>query len=106
MTDIKKALQEAYRVLKPGGIFYCLEFSNPEVNFIDIIYKNYKKNFVPWIGKKVANNKNAYKYLDESIDMFLDQEEFIENLRKIGFEESNYFNMFNGIVSIHTGFKV
>jgi len=106
VTDIKKALKEAYRILKPCGIFYCLEFSNPESFVVEKIYKNYKKNIIPWIGEKISNNRNAYKYLEESIDQFPDQETLLSNIKKIGFNKSKYFNMFNGIVSIHSGFKV
>jgi len=105
VTNIKKALLEAYRVLKPCGIFFCLEFSSPKSNFINSIYNNYKRNIIPWIGEKVAKNKKAYKYLEESIDMFPNQEELLIDIEKIGFIEARYFNMFNGIVSIHIGFK-
>ena len=77
VTNIKKALLEAYRVLKPCGIFYCLEFSSPKSNLINSIYNNYKKNIIPWIGEKIAKNKKAYKYLEESIDMFPNQEELL-----------------------------
>jgi len=106
VTNIKKALKEAYRIIKPGGIFYCLEFSLPESNLTNLIYKSYKKNIIPWIGKKIAKNEQAYKYLEESIDSFPDQEELLNNIKKIGFTKSKYLNMFNGIVSIHSGFKV
>ena len=106
VTNIKKALKESYRILKPGGRFYCLEFSSPESNLVNSIYKAYKKNIIPWIGKKVAKNKNAYEYLEQSIDQFLSQDELLINLKKIGFQEAKYFNMFNGIVAIHSGFKL
>ena len=106
VTDIKKALFESYRVIKPGGIFYCLEFSNPESLIINNIYKRFKRNFIPWIGKKITNNKEAYKYLEESIDQFPNQEKLVKYIKKIGFDEVRYLNMFNGIVSIHTGFKI
>lgn len=106
VTNIRKALEEAFRILKPGGIFYCLEFSTPESNIITSIYNSYKKNIIPWIGEKIAKNKQAYKYLEESIDQFPDQEELLINIKKIGFEKVKYLNMFNGIVSIHSGFKI
>jgi demethylmenaquinone methyltransferase/2-methoxy-6-polyprenyl-1,4-benzoquinol methylase len=106
VTNIKKALQEAVRILKPGGIFYCLEFSKPESYMIDLIYRKYKKIVIPWIGEKIAKNKGAYEYLEESIDLFPRQEKLLVNLKKVGFEEVQYFNMFNGIVCIHKGFKV
>ena len=106
VTNTKKALKEAYRILKPGGLFYCLEFSTPESDLINSIYNNYKKNIIPWIGKKIAKNKQAYKYLEESIDQFPNQEELLINIKKIGFKKVKYLNMFNGIVSIHSGFKI
>ena len=106
ITNIDKALQEAYRVLKPGGIFYCLEFNNPESNFVKNIYSSYKKNIIPWLGQKIAGNKNAYKYLEESIDQFPSQQNLLINIKEKEFCEVKYFNMFNGIVSIHSGFKI
>ena len=106
VTNINKGLKEAFRILKPGGIFYCLEFSKPENQIIDLIYKNYKKNIIPWIGDKVTNNKNAYKYLEESIDLFPNQESLLKNISNVGFEEGKYINFFNGIVAIHVAYKV
>ena len=103
VTDIKKALNEALRILKPGGTFYCLEFSSPKSSLINSIYKSYKKNIIPWIGKKIAENEEAYQYLQESIDQFPSQEEL---LTQIGFYRTKYLNMFNGIVSVHIGYKI
>ena len=106
LTDINKALLESYRVLKPGGAFYCLEFSTPKTNIIKKIYNEYKKNIIPWIGEIIAQNREAYIYLAESISLFPNQKELISNLKKVGFFETNYINLFNGIVSIHSGYKV
>ena len=106
VTNMNKALLEAFRILKPGGIFYCLEFSKPKTDIINKIYNSYKKNIIPWIGEKVTKNRNAYKYLEESITFFPDQTELLNQLKKIGFFEIKYINMFNGIVTIHSGFKV
>ena len=106
VTDINKALMESYRVLKPGGIFYCLEFSEPKNYIINKMYNNYKKNIIPWIGEKIAQNRDAYKYLEESISLFPNQKKLLNILKKVGFFEVKYTNMFNGIVSIHSGFKV
>jgi len=106
VTNIKNALKESLRVLKPGGIFYCLEFSCPESSLINLTYKKYKKNIIPWIGNLVTNNKDAYKYLEESIDQFPNQNQLLNYIKEAGFHEVNYINMFNGIVSIHKGFKV
>ena len=106
ITFIDIALSEAIRVLKPGGIFYCLEFSKPVSPFINRIYNLYKSKIIPLIGKTVAKNKNAYKYLDESIDQFPNQEILLSKLNHIGFENISVINFFNGIVSIHKGFKI
>ena len=106
VTNINKALEESFRILKPGGTFYCLEFSRPETKIIHKIYNNYKKNIIPWIGEKIAKNRNAYKYLEESISLFPNQNELLSKLKKIGFIETKYINMFNGIVTIHIGFKI
>jgi len=106
VTDIKKALKEAYRILKPGGAFYCLEFSLPETDIIKSIYGDYKKHVIPFMGERISKNKQAYEYLQESIDLFPDQKSLLSKIKKIGFDEAKYINMFNGIVSIHTGFKL
>ena len=106
VTDIKRAIQEAHRILKPGGVFYCLEFSSPEMFIINSLYLSYKKNLIPWIGKKITNNKQAYKYLEESIDLFPNQEKLLKIIKENGFISTNYLNMFNGIVSVHMGYKL
>jgi len=106
ITDITKALSESYRVLKPGGLFCCLEFSTPVTNVVNKIYSQYKKNVIPWVGEKIAQNKEAYKYLEESISLFPNQNELSEKLKKIGFFQTKYINMFNGIVCVHTGSKI
>ena len=106
VTDINKALIEAKRVLKPGGIFYCLEFSTPKTNIVKKVYNSYKKNIIPWIGEKIVQNREAYQYLEESISLLPKQKELIDNLKRVGFFETKYINMFNGIVSVHIGFKI
>jgi len=106
ITYIEKALRESFRVLKPGGIFYCLEFSAPTSVVINKIYSKYKNKIVPLIGEKVANNKNAYKYLEESISQFPNQETLLNKINNVGFEKTSYINLFDGIVSIHIGFKI
>ena len=106
VTNINNALLEAFRILKPGGVFYCLEFSKPETEIISRVYTGYKKNIIPWIGQKIANNKNAYRYLEESITLFPSQKKLMNQIKKIGFAETKYINIFNGIVTIHIGFKV
>ena len=106
ITEIDKALKEAHRVLKPNGYFYCLEFGTPNTNLINSIYLKYKKNFIPFMGKKIAKDENAYQYLSESIDKFPHKEILVDKIKKVGFEEINYFDLFDGIVNIHKGIKL
>ena len=106
VTHINKALDEAFRILKPGGIFYCLEFSSPTSSLLNKIYSRYKKNIIPLIGDKITKNKNAYKYLQESISQFPQQDIFLNEINSVGFKETNYTNIFDGIVSIHRGYKI
>ena len=106
VTFVEKALKEANRILKPGGIFYCLEFSMPTSSFLNKIYLEYKKKIIPFIGDKVTKNKYAYKYLEESISQFPHQDIFLNEISAVGFEKTDYINLFNGIVSIHRGYKI
>ncbi|PPR46151.1 MAG: Ubiquinone/menaquinone biosynthesis C-methyltransferase UbiE [Alphaproteobacteria bacterium MarineAlpha5_Bin8] len=106
VTHIEKALSEAHRILKPGGSFYCLEFSTPNTTIINSLYNEYKKKIIPFLGDKIANNKDAYKYLDESISLFPNQESLLDMINDAGFTTSNFINIFDGIVSIHKGYKV
>ena len=76
------------------------------MSLIKHLYNQYKKNIIPWIGSKVAKNKKAYKYLEESIDLFPNQKKLISFLNKSGFINSKYLNIFNGIVSIHIAHKI
>ena len=103
--NLDDALSEAYRVLKPGGRFLCLEFSkiqNPNLNFI---YKNYSK-LIPIIGKFVVGEREPYDYLVKSIENFINQEQLIDLMQKNGFERCKYRNLSGGIVSIHSGWKI
>ena len=106
VTHIKKALHESFRILKPGGVFYCLEFSAPTSSLLNKIYSKYKKKIIPLIGDKIAKNKNAYRYLEESISQFPQQDIFLNEINNAGFKETKYTNIFNGIVSIHKGYKI
>ncbi len=106
VTHIDKTLNEAYRILKPGGCFYCLEFSKPKTSLINLLYNKYKNKIIPLMGEKLANNKDAYKYLEESISLFPNQENLLNIINSAGFKNSSYINIFDGIVSIHIGYKV
>ncbi len=106
ITKYQKSIEEAYRTLKPGGKYFCLEFSNPKSSIILNSYKLYKSKILPLLGAIVAKDKNAYKYLSESIDLFPSQDELSNILISSGFEGVKSINLFNGIVAIHTGYKV
>ena len=99
------ALSEAYRVLKPGGRYLCLEFSKIQNKSLETIYKNYSK-LIPLIGKFVVGEKKPYEYLIKSIEEFINQEELLNLLFKNGFEKCNYRDLSGGIVSIHSGWKI
>ena len=106
ITEYLLSIKEAYRVLKPGGKYCCLEFSTPKSSLISSSYKIYKSKILPLLGEVIAKDKNAYEYLSESIDLFPPQEELSKNLRDCGFREVETINLFNGIVAIHTGYKL
>ena len=106
VTEYLLSIKEAYRVLKPGGKYCCLEFSTPKSSLISSSYKIYKSKILPLLGEIIAKDKNAYEYLSESIDLFPSQEELSKNLLDCGFTKVETINLFNGIVSIHTGYKL
>ena len=103
--NLSKALLEAYRVLKPGGRFMCLEFSKIQNSGLDMIYKNYSK-LLPSIGKLIVGQKRPYEYLVKSIENFINQDELIDLMTKSGFQKCSYRNLSGGIVSIHSGWKI
>ena len=106
VTLINNTLSEAFRILKPGGSFHCLEFSTPQTSVIKNLYYYYKKNIIPLIGERVAKNKKAYRYLEESIEQFPHQNILLAKLSELGFVNTSVINLFNGIVSIHKGYKI
>jgi len=103
--NLNQALTEAYRVLKPGGRFLCLEFSKIQNEGLDFIYKNYSK-LIPSIGKLVVGNREPYEYLIKSIENFINQDELIDIMLNSGFQKCGYRNLSGGIVSIHSGWKI
>ena len=103
--NLNKALSEAYRVLKPGGRYLCLEFSKIQNPGLDFVYKNYSK-LIPSIGKMIVGEKKPYKYLIDSIKNFINQDELLDLMKKNGFEKCSYRNLSGGIVSIHSGWKI
>ena len=103
--NLNKTLAEAYRVLKPGGRYLCLEFSKIQNSDLEFIYKNYSK-LIPSIGKFVVGKEKPYKYLIKSIENFINQDELINLMKKNGFKKCTYRNLSGGIVSIHSGWKI
>ena len=103
--DLDRSLSEAYRVLKKGGRFFCLEFSKIQNENLEFIYKKYSK-LIPLIGKYVVGQREPYDYLIESINNFVNQDELLEYMKINKFQNCNYRNFSNGIVSIHSGWKV
>lgn len=106
VTHIGKALAEAYRVLKPGGRFLCLEFSHMELPLVQKIYDAYSFTVIPAIGKVVTGDGQPYRYLVESIRMFPKQDEFADMIRTTGFSKVSYRNFTGGVVAIHSGWRI
>ena len=98
-------LREAYRVLKPGGRFMCLEFSQVPDPFLRQIYDTYSFNVIPGMGELVANDRASYQYLIESIRKFSNQQELVGRMEAAGFQLCKYTNLTGGIVAIHEGWK-
>jgi len=103
--NLDKTLSEAYRVLKPGGRFICLEFSKIQNSNLNLIYKNYSK-LIPSIGKLIVGEKEPYEYLIKSIENFINQDQLIDLMIKKNFKKCTYRNLSGGIVSIHSGWKI
>ena len=103
--NLNKALSEAYRILKPGGRYLCLEFSKIENSNLNSFYKNYSK-LIPLIGKIVVGEKEPYEYLIKSIENFINQAQLINLMEKNKFQNCTYRNLSGGIVAIHSGWKV
>lgn len=103
---IEVALSEAYRVLKPGGRFLCLEFSEVEMPLLDRVYEAWSFNAIPRIGKIVAGDGEPYAYLVESIRKFPNQENFGAMITRAGFDRVTWRNYSGGISALHSGWKL
>ena len=106
VTHIDMALREAFRVLKTGGRFMCLEFSQVDVPMLDRLYDLHSFEVIPRLGEAVAGDKDSYQYLVESIRKFPNQERFAEMIREAGFERVSYRNVTGGIAAMHSGWKL
>jgi ubiquinone/menaquinone biosynthesis methyltransferase len=106
VTNINKALEEANRVLKPGGRFLCLEFSQVDHEILAKFYDFYSFNIIPKIGQLIAGDKESYQYLVESIRKFPPKEKFKSMIEQAGFSKVSYRSMTAGAVAIHSGWKI
>lgn len=105
VTHLDRALSEAYRALKFGGHFLCLEFSSPVVAPLEKIYDRYSNEIIPLIGEKITGSRDSYSYLVESIRKFPDRKSFTKIIEEAGFCQVKATPMTGGIVSIHEGWK-
>lgn len=105
-TDKGAVLAEAHRVLRRGGRFFCLEFSRPRVAALRPVYDAWSFRALPWLGQRVAGDRESYQYLAESIRTFPDQETLAGMLRGAGFTHVAAENLSGGIAAIHSGWKL
>jgi demethylmenaquinone methyltransferase/2-methoxy-6-polyprenyl-1,4-benzoquinol methylase len=106
VTRPQEALNEAFRVLRPGGRLMVLEFSQLPSPMMQAAYDAYSFNVIPRMGQLIANDRDSYQYLVESIRKFPDQETFLEMVKIAGFENAKYRNLSLGIAALHSGWKL
>jgi demethylmenaquinone methyltransferase/2-methoxy-6-polyprenyl-1,4-benzoquinol methylase len=105
-TDKPSVLREARRVLKPGGRFFCLEFSRLQVAVLEPLYEKWNFAVLPRAGRAIAGDADSYRYLAESIRMFPDQETLAGMMREAGLARVAFENLSGGIVAIHSGWRL
>jgi len=106
VTRPQEALNEAFRVLRPGGRLMVLEFSQIPNPAMQWAYDRYSFNVIPAMGQVIANDRDSYQYLVESIRRFPDQDSFLGMVRAAGFENAKYRNLSMGIACLHSGWKL
>ena len=106
VTRPQEAINEAYRVLKPGGRFMVLEFSQIPNPALQWAYDRYSFNIIPPMGKIIANDADSYQYLVESIRKFPDQDTFLQMIKDGGFENTKYRDLSMGVACLHSGWKI
>ncbi len=106
VTHIDRALAEAFRVLRPGGRFLCLEFAKVDNPFLERLYDAWSFNAIPAIGEAVTNDRAAYEYLVESIRRFPPQKKFAPMIQAAGFTQVKWRDLSGGIVAMHSGWKL
>ncbi len=105
MVNKQRALEDVYRVLKPGGRFIVVEFSKP-ARWLRPLYDAWSFGVIPRLGRKLAGDESGYRYLVESIRMHPGQETLLGMMREAGFDRCRYFNLSHGIVALHRGCKL
>ncbi|MGB2357003.1 MAG: bifunctional demethylmenaquinone methyltransferase/2-methoxy-6-polyprenyl-1,4-benzoquinol methylase UbiE [Paracoccaceae bacterium] len=106
VTRPQDALSEAFRVLRPGGRLMVLEFSQIPNPAMQWAYDRYSFNLIPLMGQLIANDRDSYQYLVESIRKFPDQDVFLNMVRSAGFENAKYRNLTAGVACLHSGWKI
>ena len=106
VTRPQDALNEAFRVLRPGGRLMVLEFSQIPNPAMQWAYDRYSFNLIPLMGQLIANDRDSYQYLVESIRKFPDQDVFLNMVRSAGFENAKYRNLTAGVACLHSGWKI
>ena len=105
-TQIDMVLHEIRRILKPGGLFLCLEFSHLSIPMLDRLYAAYSFTIFPHPGKIVTGDGDSYRYLVESIRRFPDQQKLVDKITAAGFSFARYENLTGGVAAIHSGWRI
>lgn len=106
VTDRDMALRDLRRVLKPGGRFFCLEFSTPPAEWLSKIYDMYSFNVIPPMGGMIAGDRDSYQYLVESIRKFPRQQAFADMMSEAGFSRVGWTDFTGGVAALHSGWKI